>query len=240
MAARLCPVFAMIDAQYPTVTTPEPISQKPAPRRFGSFGFVLRTAAVMSCAAFIIGFAAFTSKITHMSQPETIAAADAIVVLTGGTDRLKPAFELLKNGSGKKLLISGVNPETPKKDIISAYGITPDLAACCVDLDQIAANTIGNATESAKWLRANGFASVILVTSNYHMPRAEKELHRLAGTVKITPFPLVNSDLRNWKWLEQPDAFRLILTEYLKFTLTSARHLIAPAPNKGDLARISG
>ena len=230
----------MIDAQYPTVTTPEQITQKQPQRRLLSAGFVLRLAAVAFCAMFFLGFAAFTSKITHMSQPEAIPTADAIVVLTGGTDRLKPAIELLKNGSGRKLLISGVNPETSKKEIVRAYNIAPDLADCCVDLDQIAANTIGNATQSAKWLRANGFKSVILVTSNYHIPRAEKELHRLAGTVKIHVFPLVNSDLRNWKWLEQPDAFRLILTEYLKFTLTTARHLIAPLPYSRDLARISG
>lgn len=201
---------------------------------------MLKIAAVVLILAFIIGFAAFTSKVTHMVQAETVPAADAIVVLTGGTDRLKPAIELLKAKSGKKLLISGVNPETTKKDIVRAYGIAPDLAACCVDLDQIAANTIGNATQSAKWLRANGFKSVILVTSNYHMPRADKELHRLAGTVTITEFPLVNSDLRNWKWLEQPDAFRLILTEYLKYLLTTARHLVAPTPSRGALARTSG
>jgi uncharacterized SAM-binding protein YcdF (DUF218 family) len=230
----------MIDAQYPSVKTPEQTIQKPPSRMFARGGFVLKIAAVILGISFLIGFAAFTSKITHMSQPETIAAADAIVVLTGGTDRLKPAIELLKNGSGKKLLISGVNPETTKKDIVRAYAIAPDLAACCLDLDQIAANTVGNATQSAKWLRANSFKSVILVTSNYHLPRAEKELHRLAGTVKIRPFPLVNSDLRNWKWLEQPDAFRLILTEYLKYILTSARHMVGPAANRSELARISG
>ena len=230
----------MIDAQFPTVKTPEQKLQKPAKRRDPRFGFFLRFAFIAFCAAFILGFALFTSRITGMSQPKTIDTADAIVVLTGGNDRIKPAFELLKAGSGKKLLISGVNPETPKKDIISAYNIPPDLAACCVDLDQIAVNTIGNATQSAKWLRANNFKSVILVTSNYHMPRAEKELHRLAGSVKIIPYPLVNSDLRNWKWLEQPDAFRLILTEYLKFTLTSVRHLIEPLPAKADLARVAG
>jgi uncharacterized SAM-binding protein YcdF (DUF218 family) len=230
----------MIDAQYPTVTTPEQTLQKPAARRLPRLGFVLKTAFFILALIFFTGFAVFTSKITGMSQAETIARADAIVVLTGGTDRLKPAIELLKNGSGKKLLISGVNPETTKKDIVGAYAIDADLAACCVDLDRIAANTIGNATQSAKWLRANEFTSVILVTSNYHMPRAEKELHYLAGTLKITPFPLVNSDLRNWKWLEQPDAFRLILTEYLKYILTSARHLLGPVPGTGDLARISG
>jgi uncharacterized SAM-binding protein YcdF (DUF218 family) len=228
----------MIDAQYPTVTTPEQTRDIPLSRSTVRRGLFLRLLLVGLIAVFFIGFATFTAKVTRMSQAETIASADAIVVLTGGTDRLKPAIALLENGSGKKLLISGVNPETTKKDIVRAYNIAPEMAACCLDIDQIAANTIGNATQSAKWLRLNGFNSVILVTSNYHMPRAEKELHRLAGGVKITPFPLVNSDLRNWKWLEQPDAFRLILTEYLKYILASARHFISPAPGKTELAKI--
>ncbi len=228
----------MIDAHYPSVTTPKDTTVKHVSRRFLRVGFFMRLSVLVVGGGFLLGFAWFTFIVTQMTQPQMVPAADAIVVLTGGTDRLKPAIELLKSGSGKKLLISGVNPETTKSQIVKAYGIAPDLAACCVDLDQIAANTIGNATQSAKWLRANRFASVILVTSNYHMPRAEKELHRLAGSVKITPFPLVLSDLRNWKWLEQPDAFRLILTEYLKFTLTSVRHLVGTAPGKSDLAKI--
>jgi uncharacterized SAM-binding protein YcdF (DUF218 family) len=230
----------MIDAQYPTVEPTEQKSQKPRSRIFARGSLLLKICAVILGVSFIAGFAVFTSTVTHMQQAETVAGADAIVVLTGGTDRLKPAIELLKNGSGKKLLISGVNADTTKKQLIGAYNVAPELSECCIDLDQIAVNTVGNAKQTAKWLRENGFKSVILVTSNYHMPRAAKELHRLAGTVKITPFPLVNSDLRHWRWLEQPDAFRLILTEYLKFILTSARHLIAPTPNRSELARVSG
>ena len=230
----------MIDAQFPIVATPSQNGKKPSRRIFARLASFVRLAIILICTAFLIGFAVFTSTITAMVQPQSLAPADAIVVLTGGTDRLKPAFELLKNGSGKKLLISGVNPETTKQDITRSYNIAPDLAACCVELDQIAANTVGNATQSAKWLRANRFKSVTLVTSNYHMPRARKELQRLSGTIKITPFPLVNSDLGNWKWLEQPDAFRLILTEYLKYSLTTVRHLIAGRPDRRDLARVSG
>jgi uncharacterized SAM-binding protein YcdF (DUF218 family) len=234
----------MIDAQYPTVATPEQTPKTPNQRRMARglarLGFLLKIAVIVLGLGFAAGFAFFTSHITHMSQPVTVDRADAIVVLTGGTDRLKPAIELLKNSSGKKLLISGVNPDTSKQEIAAAYGITVDLADCCLDIDQIAANTVGNAAQSAKWLRANAFKSVILVTSNYHMPRAEKELRRLSGGLKIIQYPLVNSDLSNWKWLEQPDAFRLILTEYLKYTLATVRHLLSPPPGKSDLARITG
>ena len=38
------------------------------------------------------------------------AAADAIIVLTGGQSRIDAALDLLKSGKGERLLISGVNP----------------------------------------------------------------------------------------------------------------------------------
>jgi hypothetical protein len=41
--------------------------------------------------------------------------ADGIVVLTGGTSRVADALELLAAGRGKRLLISGVNPERHRR-----------------------------------------------------------------------------------------------------------------------------
>lgn len=230
----------MIDAQYPSVSGSEQTSPAPKKRPAAPSGFFLRSVFLAAFSALLLGFAAFTFNITRMVQPSQIPEADGIVVLTGGTDRLKPAIELLKKGSGKKLLISGVNPSSAKADVIKPFNIDPELANCCIDLDQVARNTIGNAAQSAKWIAANGFGSVILVTSNYHMPRAQKELSRLVGRTKITPFPLVNSDLTNWKWLDRPEAFRLILTEYLKTIVVFGRHALSKTPDQTELAKISG
>ena len=47
---------------------------------------------------------------------------------------------------------------------------------CCVDLGFTAANTLGNARETAEWARAKGYSALILVTADYHMPRARLEL----------------------------------------------------------------
>src|SRR5215203_5763810 len=43
--------------------------------------------------------------------------ADGIVVLTGGASRISDAIELLANGHGKRLLISGVHRTTSTAEI---------------------------------------------------------------------------------------------------------------------------
>ena len=114
--------------------------------------------------------------------------ADGIVALTGGPDRITVAYRLLDEGKGMRLLITGVHPDvTP----ISLKNIVPGDAEkfdCCVDLGRMAENTIGNAAETADWVRRNDYRSVILVTSTYHLPRARLELRRAMPTVEIVAY----------------------------------------------------
>jgi uncharacterized SAM-binding protein YcdF (DUF218 family) len=216
----------MIDADYAPVLKPANTVQPKRKRGLFSRWRLLRMFALLIVLMMVAGFFAFTAHVSGMLQPATISKADAIVVLTGGQDRLPPAINLLLNGAAKKLLIAGVNPDTPKRDIMSAYAVPSGIAECCIDLDQVSKNTIGNAQETVKWLRANGFNSVILVTSNYHMPRASSELQYLANDVTVIDYPLVVSDLSLGKWAERPDAARLLIMEYLKFCHVSVRHWV--------------
>jgi len=56
-----------------------------------------------------------------------------------------------------------------------------------VTLGYAAADTIGNARETAGWVRAKGYRSIRLVTSDWHMRRAAFELRQAlpAGTTII-------------------------------------------------------
>ena len=58
------------------------------------------------------GFVRFAEEVSLLAKPAPIGAADGIVVLTGGALRIDQAIDLLKEGRGRRLLISGVNPGT--------------------------------------------------------------------------------------------------------------------------------
>lgn len=181
----------------------------------------------LAALAFLFGFGLFSSHVGRLFPPDSPRAADAIIVLTGGQARIDTAVELLKSGKAKRLLISGVNPAAPPEDIKRISGADDALFGCCIDIDRLAADTVGNAQESVKWMNANAYGSAILVTNNYHMPRSLLEMRRFGAGADITPYPVVNTRIDRGEWLLNADALRVLFTEYTKFLAASARDLIA-------------
>jgi uncharacterized SAM-binding protein YcdF (DUF218 family) len=179
--------------------------------------------------AFGAGFAWFVWKLpaTEVSLDRN---ADGIVVMTGGASRISDAIELLSNGHGKRLLISGVHRDTSAAEIARINPRYQGLVACCVDLDHSAINTVGNATETRRWAHDRGFSSLIVVTSAYHMPRTMAELATQMPGVALVPFPVVTEKLRNEPWWASAPTARLVLSEYAKFVVAQLRMRIEPAP----------
>jgi uncharacterized SAM-binding protein YcdF (DUF218 family) len=183
--------------------------------------------------AFGAGFAWFVYKLpaTEVSLDRN---ADGIVVMTGGASRISDAIELLANGHGKRLLISGVHRTTSAAEIARINPRFQGLVACCVDLDHSAINTVGNATETRRWARERGFSSLIVVTSAYHMPRTMAELATQMPDVALVPFPVVTEKLRNEPWWSSAPTARLVLSEYAKFVVAQLRMRIESTPDLGE------
>lgn len=173
----------------------------------------------------ICGFVAFAAHVSALTTPGNPKPADAIIVVTGGLNRLEASMNLLREARGDRLLISGANPSASRAALMTATGADPALFECCVDVDYAALDTIGNATESAKWVREHKFRSILLVTNNYHMPRSLLEMRRLLADVDIRPYPVVNSNLTDGGWLTDRDALRVVATEYVKYALVLTRDL---------------
>ena len=182
-------------------------------RRLQPISIVLFLALV----AFLIGFVAFSEKVTSMQSPVFDEPADAIVVLTGGQSRIQAALDLLKDKQGKRLLISGVHPSTTEKSLQRATHTEQSLFDCCVDLDRSALNTVGNATESERWIRANNYHRVIVVTNNYHIPRSILEMSYRMQDVEFVPYPVVNGEKRAHSWVAEGDTLRVLFIEYVKY-----------------------
>jgi uncharacterized SAM-binding protein YcdF (DUF218 family) len=150
-------------------------------------------------------------------------------VLTGGASRISDAVELLASGRGRRLLISGVHRSTNQTEIARVLPEHEKIIACCVDLDRSAVNTSGNATETRRWVKERGFRSLIVVTSNYHMPRAMAELSHQLPDVVLVPFPVVTHKSLLWTNFTTT---KLLFSEYVKYIVAVFRMQIDRTPRE--------
>ena len=173
---------------------------------------------------YFVGFIFFIKKINNFNTPNPLPKADGIVVLTGkGGGRLEAGAHLLLKKKGERLLISGVNSEISLDKIKEIVAIPEKLSDCCLDLDYEAKNTIGNAYETTAWAKALGFKHVILVTSAYHMPRAEIEMGAATSQIKVTPFPVLNQT--EGKWYLDSNRLKRLLQEYTKLLISYLKYV---------------
>ena len=175
-----------------------------------------------------IGFVWFLSLLRGV-EVAPASHADGIVVLTGGSSRVSDAMELLAGGYGKRLLISGVHPTNAASDISRSLPDNQQLLSCCVDLDRSAVNTRSNAAETRRWAHERGFKSLIVVTSNYHMPRAIVELSHAMPDIHLIPFAVVGEKWRDEPWWTSGATLRLLLSEYVKYVAAEVRVRLADA-----------
>jgi uncharacterized SAM-binding protein YcdF (DUF218 family) len=180
-------------------------------------------AIVAAVLLFGLGFVGFAFVVAATEEPAD-PRADAIIALTGGRDRVAEAVELLSAGRGRRLLISGVHPQTRAVDIQKMTDADRDVFACCVDLGRMAQSTAGNAEEAAEWVREHGYSSLIVVTSAYHMPRSLLELDRALPGVRKVPYAVSRPDLNLATWYLHPTTAKLLFGEYVKYIVARLAH----------------
>lgn len=159
--------------------------------------------------------------------PTTVAdparRTDSIVVLTGGTGRLRQGFELLAQDLAQELFVSGVGRGVKVSELLLIDQIAPPELACCVVLGYTAGDTHGNALETAAWMRTQGFTSLRLVTATYHMPRSLLEFRAAMPQIEILPHPVFSRNFRQSDWWQWPGSTVLLAKEYNKYLLAWVR-----------------
>jgi uncharacterized SAM-binding protein YcdF (DUF218 family) len=109
----------------------------------------------------------------------TLQRADAVVVLAGGDgERLERAVELAREGIAPTLVAS-TGPDR-------LCGADQPFTVICFLPDP--ANTRGEVEEVARLAQEHGWERLVLVTSTYHVTRAQLLLDRCyTGSVQIAP-----------------------------------------------------
>lgn len=167
-----------------------------------------------------VGFLTFNYRINHFGQDDA-AKADAIVVLTGGRNRLGEAVKLLNAQKADKMFVSGVFKGTSIKELQKREDVEIFNSAN-VTLDKKSTNTVENAKETAQWIKEQNVRSIYLVTSNYHMPRSMVEFHFYSPKLDIISYPVYSEKVEK-KWWKNWHSFSLLAGEYNKFLYVLVR-----------------
>jgi uncharacterized SAM-binding protein YcdF (DUF218 family) len=190
-------------------------------------GFLTMAAGATGLILLAGGFVRFVSSIAN-DEVSLESRADGIVALTGAAGRIPDAIELLATERGKRLLITGVHRATSSREIARITPLYSKYFSCCIDLDRSALNTFGNALETRRWAREHNFNSLIVVTSNWHMPRATAELAHQLPDVTLIAYPVISEKVKTEPWWSNTDTARLLLAEYFKYLFALMRMRLDP------------
>ncbi len=187
-------------------------------RRRSRGSLMARVLALGLATAVVAWAAGFVWFVVAAMRPRPVAPrSDGVVALTGGPDRVRAALQLLADGRAGKLLVTGIGGGANFRALAERAGVDPAPLASRVTLGRGATSTRGNAAETAAWVQANGFRSVIVVTAFYHMPRALAELGRAVPGVQLHPAPVSSHAMRAAAGLDSLSGLRVMSEEYMKF-----------------------
>ncbi|GAB4229864.1 MAG: hypothetical protein OHK0028_04050 [Deltaproteobacteria bacterium] len=130
-------------------------------------------------------------------------AADAIFVLTGDEGRIAEGYRAWAGGRARELYILGAGHNVPLSRILPGAGALPDAARSRIHVEGWSENTLENAFSAKSAVGDGNYSSVILVTSDYHVPRAALSFRKvLPGAVSLYAIR-VRSEGGNgasWRW----------------------------------------
>ena len=178
---------------------------------------------------FFIELNNFKNNILLLTKYNDIKSPN-IVILTGGANRIKDGLKIIQDFKNSKninykILVSGTGMGFTKSSLKNKLGpnFNSQLIQCCIDLDGVSKNTLTNASETFKWTNKNDIKEFILITSNYHMPRAILEFKNVMPNLKIYTYAITPKKHNIKNWLSSYQTFSLVFTEYCKFIIAGLR-----------------
>jgi uncharacterized SAM-binding protein YcdF (DUF218 family) len=197
--------------------------------RGGRFRRYMVVVTGFAASLWLAGLLIFVASIENLDEPQIspdLEVTDAIVALTGGSERVMTGFELLNSRKGSKLFISGVHPGLALDHLLGNKVVPDVLRQCCIILGHDAESTRGNADETRLWMRKESYHSLRLVTANYHMPRSLIIFRATMPDIYIVPHPISPESVKLAGWWNHPGTASLLVTEYNKYLYAALRLLL--------------
>lgn len=171
------------------------------------------------------------------SMPEqniaSLQKTQALVVLTGGQDRVEHGFQALAEGNAPVLFISGVGEGVAVRELLRAHA-TPEvrkkieMRRAEIILDHVARTTVSNADQAAEFIRTRGITSIRLITASYHMKRSLREFNTAIPEVTVIADPVFPSGFRRDEWWQHENTRRLVFSEFYKYWAVLLRDWVRP------------
>ncbi len=181
---------------------------------------------IFICALLVAG--SFAYWLFHFPSQYSGETAEAIIVLTGGSGRLKAGAMLLKDKKADALLISGVNVRLSDKGLFKQMPVLDKKLKKDVSIGREAENTKGNAIEAKQWMTENNYDTAIIVTSYWHMERAMLEFSHIMEDKEFIAYPVLADDYLSkgrYGYLSK-DMLLLLFKEYCKLNMRKLQLLL--------------
>jgi uncharacterized SAM-binding protein YcdF (DUF218 family) len=143
------------------------------------------------------------------------STAEAILVPTGGEYRIQEGFRAWREGKGKELFVLGAGGGARLERILPEISSLAPAKQKLLHMEGWSENTIENAISAKAILSERRYAKVILLTSDYHMPRAYYAMRRV-----LPPAVSIRTISIRTDWSEKsaiPRHLRLFFVEGWKY-----------------------
>ena len=168
---------------------------------------------------YLLGLVLFIKMIPNKKQ-QLITDIDAVIMVTGDKDRVSRTKSLIQNSDYKLYFISGVGaPKYLKKYLNSNNKQT-------LVISTKAQSTHENAVEIGEWVQQYNLTKILLVTSNYHIPRTKMLIEYYSPKLNIEIEPTFNFNFNLSNWYKSSFTLKILLSEYTKYLLQKMKFLI--------------
>jgi uncharacterized SAM-binding protein YcdF (DUF218 family) len=166
------------------------------------------------------GIILFARNIQFIAGHTYHGRADLIVVLTGASGRINEGVRLLDEGVAPHLYITGVEGVNQFHVNAPGYDIEKLQDDKKLMVDPSAKNTKENAEQTKNMISELDVIprSILLVTSTYHMPRAELIFKKaLQSNIAIYLYPVKSNNYDPEYWWRDFTSIQLLVTEFFKY-----------------------
>lgn len=162
----------------------------------------------------------------NLNQPLT--SADAIIVVSGGdtVSRTEMGIDLYQAGWANLLIFSGAaaDPKSPSNaEMMKKQALTRGVPESAIIIDDKSVNTSENAREVSKKIESLKLNKVILVSSGYHIRRAQAELKSASPELNIIARSSKDANWNPYLWWLTPYGWWITPKELVSLILVKLR-----------------